>query len=53
MQSADAQILKHESIKLSKREYYHRNSEIQKLKSLRVYYLKQLQRDSLDADVKE
>ena len=49
----DSQILKQESIKLSKRQYYHRNSDIQKLKSLRVYYVKQLQKDSLDADVKE
>ena len=53
MEGVDSQILKQESIKLSKRNYYHRNADIQKLKALRTYYLKRLQNDELDVTTKE
>ena len=49
----ESYILKHESIKLSKRNYYKKNAEEQKLKSLRVYYIKHLQNSDLDETTKQ
>lgn len=43
---------RHEASKASKREWYHRNKEQQKLKSLRNYYIKQLKKDDLKEELR-
>ena len=44
---------RHQSILESKRRYYHRNTEISKLTSLRCYYVKRLRQADLKNDVRE
>ena len=43
---------RHEASKTNKRNWYHRNSDVQKLKSLKAYYIKQLQKTDLKEEVK-
>ena len=43
---------RHEAIKAQKRSWYKRNSDKQKLKSLRSYYENQLKKDDLKEEVK-
>ena len=43
---------KHEAIKGQKRQWYHNNSDKQRLKSLLYYYRKQLQKQDLKEPVK-
>ena len=42
-----------QAILKSKRDYYHKNSEIYKLKSLKTYYVKQLEKTDLDEKKRE
>ncbi len=43
---------RHNAIKRQKLDYYYRNKEIQKLKSLKSYYTKQLMKTDLKEDIK-
>ena len=43
---------RHEASKASKRHWYHINRDVQKLKSLKAYYIKQLQKTDLKEEVK-
>ena len=43
---------RHEASKASKRLWYHKNKETQKLKSLRNYYIKQLKKDDLKEEIR-
>jgi len=43
---------RHEAIKHQKRQWYYINSDKQKLKSLKTYYQKQLQKQDLKEEIK-
>ena len=43
---------RHEAVKRQKREWYKNNSDIQKLKSLKSYYVKQLKKTDLKEEMK-
>lgn len=43
---------RHEAIKAQKRDWYKNNSNIQKLKSLKSYYVNQLKKDDLKPEIK-
>lgn len=43
---------RHNAVKAQKRNWYHLNSEKQKLKSLKTYYIKQLKKTDLKPEIK-